>query len=1010
MPEIACGHCGATHASVQEVRSCSRQPANRGAEPGDAGPSSAPVSVPPDPSVPVHRGDRGPAARRGPAELGRTLAVPDDLDIPAGWDDAPVFDLTGTVSDDSGHPEDQEHLAELVDRLQRRWRAREPYVVRFPAHLSRWPRSIIRREFWQIPPELDLVEEQLHHLIWSNALLAHPDGSLSFPAAAAALQLGAVAAGDAKPNPNSTPNSTLLFDLKLPDGTGVVIDGGPLDFSLTERIGIPVVHTVSLESGRRTPLGAESLTTEASELAADQLAAVTHCGGAARIIAPAGSGKTRVLTERARHLVRDVRLPPQTLTLVAYNKRAQLEMEQRTSDLAGLRVRTLNSLALAILNGSDGFARPATGARRFQTIAEPQVRKLLSEAMNGLVKVRRRRNTDQMAAWIEAISAARLSLRDPDHVAAAMGPDVARLADVLKRYRTMLADQGLLDFDEQILRAIETLLTDPEARRQAHRTCRLLLVDEFQDLTPAHLLLIRLLAGPRGDVFGVGDDDQTIYGYNGATPRWLMNYDRYFPGAELLALEVNYRCSPEVVRATTRLLARNHERVDKTVRTPTERPGNPHSLRIITNPNPLASLVGEVRGLLEQGVQPGDIIILARVNVGLAAPQIALGSAGLPVVHTTGTELLQRTGVRTLLGWLRMAVAPRKLGEHDISAAVRRPSRRLSPRVMDWMSEKRNVGELRQLARRLREQPQEHSVMQFCDDIETLAKLAGDGAATAELMAEVRDYLGLGRDLNQLDNSRSLVTRSTHSDDLTALAQLADLHPDPNGFSDWLEDRLGRPGAAEGAGVGLSTVHRVKGLEWPHVIVVGVDQDAFPHRLAELAEERRVFHVAITRSSLSTTVIADSTRPSRFVKELTEDPPPRVAVDPADTKLPPASPEVAAKSTPSIKDEALSQADQALFENLRKWRLATARGEGVPAFVVCHDRMLKAVARTRPRTPEELLEINGIGPVKLERYGETLLAEIADFVDPTVDPTAGPRSNRPAVAAGDILLNYNTLN
>ena len=108
---------------------------------------------------------------------------------------------------------------------------------------------------------------------------------------------------------------------------------------------------------------------------------------------------------------------------------------------------------------------------------------------------------------------------------------------------------GQVDFDEQILGAIELLLTDPAARLTAQRACRLLLVDEFQDLTPAHLLLVRLLAAPAYEVFGVGDDDQTIYGYNGADPTWLIEYARFFPGAADHPLEVNYRCPDDVVTA-----------------------------------------------------------------------------------------------------------------------------------------------------------------------------------------------------------------------------------------------------------------------------------------------------------------------------------------------------------------------------------------------------------------------------------------------------------------------------
>ncbi|MCB1004316.1 MAG: UvrD-helicase domain-containing protein, partial [Acidimicrobiales bacterium] len=188
---------------------------------------------------------------------------------------------------------------------------------------------------------------------------------------------------------------------------------------------------------------------------------------------PAGSGKTRVLTERTRALLRDQLVPAASLCLVAFNKRAQLEMLERTTDLGGLRIRTLNALALAVLNGSDGFAD--TG-RRVRTIDELDVRGLINE----LVRFPRRANTDPAAAWIDALSSARLGLRDPRQVEAEFGGEVDGFAEVYPRYRRELARRGVVDFDEQIAGAVELLLRDPAVRRRAQQQCRVLLVDEFQ--------------------------------------------------------------------------------------------------------------------------------------------------------------------------------------------------------------------------------------------------------------------------------------------------------------------------------------------------------------------------------------------------------------------------------------------------------------------------------------------------------------------------------------------------
>ena len=242
------------------------------------------------------------------------------------------------------------------------------------------------------------------------------------------------------------------------------------------------------------------------------------------MIAPAGSGKTRVLTERARHLLTRGGCRPSAVCLVAFNKRAQEEMSarvRRSRRSAGAHAQCHRAGDRQRL---DTF-RPA--ADTLTTITELDVRRIIGR----LVEFPRKRNSDPVALWIEALSLRSLgcAIRPRSRrctTATSTGsrqccPDIAR----------ELAAARSVDYDEQIVRAIEILLTDTSARAAAQRACRVLLVDEFQDLTPAHLLLVRLLAGPDGCVFGVGDDDQTIYGFNGADPQWLIDFAKYFPHA-----------------------------------------------------------------------------------------------------------------------------------------------------------------------------------------------------------------------------------------------------------------------------------------------------------------------------------------------------------------------------------------------------------------------------------------------------------------------------------------------
>ena len=325
---------------------------------------------------------------------------------------------------------------------------------------------------------------------------------------------------------------------------------------------------------------------------------------------------------------------------MAYNKQAQLEMEARTTDIRP-HVRTLNSLGLWILARHRGTSPPM--------IDERDVRRLVERFMPG--RRPRRSNTDPIGPYVEALATIRLGLRDPDTVEAERD-DVPGLGEVFPLFQQHLAERGVVDFDEQIYGAIRALLSDGEFRREMQRSTRHLLVDEFQDLTPAHLLLLRLLALPALDVFGVGDDDQCIYGHAGADPGFLIDFARRFPGAAEHPLTVNYRCPAPVVDAARTLLGYNHRRVGKEIHAGPSAVTDPSSWRVIEHPSDAAAttLVDTVRGWIADGAAPTDIAVLARVNSLLLAPHVALHEAGIALSSVLGPEVLERTGLRAALG------------------------------------------------------------------------------------------------------------------------------------------------------------------------------------------------------------------------------------------------------------------------------------------------------------------------------------------------------------------------
>jgi DNA helicase-2/ATP-dependent DNA helicase PcrA len=590
-----------------------------------------------------------------------------------------------------------------------------------------------------------------------------------------------------------------------------------------------------------------------AELAPDQRAAVAHPGGPARIIAPAGSGKTRVLTERLRHLVVDRGYERETVLAVAYNRRAQEEMARRCTDFRP-RTQTLHALGWAIVRE----AEPGT-----RLIADAEVREILARHCPPLD---RRANTDPLGVYLDALKTTREALLDPCAVERGSA-QLAGFARAFDEYRAELRDRHLADFDEQIYRACELLLEDATLRQSWQTSCRHLLVDEFQDLTPLRLLLIRILAAPALDVFGVGDDDQVVYGYTGADPRFLIGFGELFGGAAEYALEVNHRCPPAVVAAAATLLGYNRVRVPKAIRAG-RTAGSAHAFRIRRHPvdGGAAAVVTAVRQWIDAGAAPASIAVLARVNAALLAPQLALGAAGVPLVPAVRGDVLRRTGVRSALALLRLGADPERMSRHDIEEIARRPLRGLGREFFERLGQRPHwsTRELRDLGGRLDDRERSR-LWGLIEDIGTLYHCVAGGTTAAALQAVRR--IGLERSIQRLDAGG--MQRDSHLDDLDALDALAALHTTPATFEAWLRDHLGHGGG--GSGVTLSTVHRVKGEEWDFVCVADVRRGMMPHRLADdVEEERRILHVAITRAREQVLVLTDAARPSPFVAELVE--------------------------------------------------------------------------------------------------------------------------------------------
>ena len=927
----------------------------------------------------------------GPCQLGRAVIVGRDAPPPAAWAAADRVVIDDQALADPG---------QAVGQLHEAWSRRTPVVIELGVDAARFraPASYLDAP-WELSAAFEPWAERLHFLVWANSYDARAEGEPIWWWARKASRLGATEGGGA--------------DVLLSDRTEAWIDGGPR----TPHEGLVVVHSESVELGslslQPAPVAPSAL------LAPDQLGAVGHASGPARIIAPAGSGKTRVLTERCRHLLADRRYEREAVVALAYNKKAQEEMASRLPGL-GARIQTINAWGYAILGRATG--------RRPELLDEREVRSIVER----LVPSKQRRvNTDPIVPYLDGLSLIRLGLRDPQEVEDSLD-DVSGLAAAYEPYREALRKRGAIDFDEQVFGALEALLRDGELRRAVQADHRHVLVDELQDLTPAHVLLVRLAAGPASDVFAVGDDDQSIYGHVGADPRFLIDYASYFPAAAEHALEVNYRCPAAVTVAAGTLLAYNDVRVPKAIRPGPDVVADAGAFVVQTHAADTGAraLVDAVQGWLgERGVEPADVAVLTRVQSLLLAPHVVLADAGVPVDSILDESVLSRLGVRAALAYLRIAVDPDHVSGADLSEVHRRPSRGLPQWATKWLDKCRSVSDVRRAAARIDDAKVGQKLDDLAVDLDRLATRAGQGATARDLLTAVRDDVGLGSAMTLLDSTGG--ASGSHLDDLEALLQVADLHPDAGSFEAWLRRSFHRE-RVDG-GITLSTIHRVKGREWDRVIVFGATEGLMPHRLSrDVEEERRVLHVGITRGRQRVLVLGDRSRRSPFFAELDGSAARGQVRAAVAASAAPAA--VTARKEPAVRTTVPAEVGQAVkvlggYEGtveaiedagvrlrlddggsffvrfgervtvdgtlltlakppsphakaaaaaLRAWRLDRAKADSVPAFVVLSDKHLDGIAERHPTSLADLRTCPGIGPAKLDTYGDEILVVLGE--------------------------------
>lgn len=601
-----------------------------------------------------------------------------------------------------------------------------------------------------------------------------------------------------------------------------------------------------------------------------QLKAVKHKTGPMLVIAGPGSGKTTVLTARIRNLIEEYSVNPANILVITFTKAAANEMKSRFNNMMGRSTNvtfgTFHAVFFMILRAAYNYS--------VDSIIKEDVRQnIIKQAIE-----RSRLEPDDLNEMVSnitgEISRVKTEAIDINAYYSASCPE-EEFRDIYKYYVKTLKKMGLIDFDDMLLYCHELLTTRRDILAKWQQKYQYILIDEFQDINKIQYDIIKLLAKPQDNLFIVGDDDQSIYGFRGSKPEIMLNFDKDYPDTDKVILDTNYRSTGNIVSAAGNVIAHNKVRFAKNINTVNDPGDKVDIIEFNTQAEEYEKIIDNIRKESASGGNYSDNAVLFRTNSTAAGFVRKLVEYSVPFVTRDGVpNVFEHWIARDVITYMNIAMGSRK--RSDFLQIINRPKRYIG---RDYLTDAEISFD---------------NLEKYYEDknwmIERVDRLKYDILAMASMSPYAMiNYLrkGVGYDgyLDEYAQSHNMQVRELYDvmDELMESARNFKTFNEWFAYIDEYGTKLRESYAAmdKQNAVILTTMHSSKGLEYPVVYIIDANEEITPHKKAvfvpEIEEERRMFYVAMTRAKRRLNIYYARKRynkeieVSRFVKEIMED-------------------------------------------------------------------------------------------------------------------------------------------